>query len=144
MSRANKLSGVVAHDLSGLFRSNLAGGEHVDDLRILESNEGFCRIVPQVEHHQNDLAGGKMPSDDLGENAAWWWTMILALNLNNIMKGLALDKEWKPVRLKAIRFRLLNLPGLVVEHARRLLVKLSCSHPSFPFLCWQCGKGFSR
>jgi hypothetical protein len=83
---------------------------------------------------KNDLAGGKMPSGDFGENAAWWWMMILALNLNNIMKALALGKEWQPKRLKAIRFRLVNLPGRVVEHARMLLVKLSGRHPSCELL----------
>jgi len=31
---------------------------------------------------KDDLAGGKLPSEDFGENAAWWWIMILALNLN--------------------------------------------------------------
>ena len=83
---------------------------------------------------KNDLAGGTMPSGDFGENAAWWWMMILALNLNNIMKTLALGKEWKSRRLKAIRFRLVNLPGRVVEHARTLLVKLSDRHPSYELL----------
>jgi hypothetical protein len=29
-----------------------------------------------------DLAGGKLPSGDFGENADWWGIMILALNLN--------------------------------------------------------------
>ena len=83
---------------------------------------------------KNDLAGGKMPSGDFGENAAWWWIMILALNLNNIMKALVLGKEWKPKRLKAIRFWLVNLPGRVVEHARMLLMKLSGRHPCYDLL----------
>ncbi|MDT8334898.1 MAG: IS1380 family transposase, partial [Desulfurivibrionaceae bacterium] len=47
---------------------------------------------------------------------------------------LVLGKEWKPKRLKAIRFWLVNLPGRVVEHARRLSVKLSGRHPSFDLL----------
>ena len=35
---------------------------------------------------KDDLAGGKLPSDDFGENASWWWIMILAHNLNAMMK----------------------------------------------------------
>jgi len=41
---------------------------------------------------KEDLAGGKLPSGDFGENAAWWWMMILALNLNAMMKKLVLGK----------------------------------------------------
>ncbi len=36
---------------------------------------------------KGDLAGGKLPSGDFGENAAWWMFMILAYNLNAAMKG---------------------------------------------------------
>ena len=32
-----------------LILLNLAGGESVDDLRILEADEGFCRILRRVE-----------------------------------------------------------------------------------------------
>jgi hypothetical protein len=32
------------------------------------------------------LAGGRFPSSDPGENAAWWWIIILALNVQTIMK----------------------------------------------------------
>jgi hypothetical protein len=28
---------------------------------------------------KGDFAGGKLPSGDFGENAAWWWIMILAM-----------------------------------------------------------------
>ena len=45
---------------------------------------------------KEDLAGGKLPSDDFGENAAWWWIMILAMNLNSIMKQVALGKSGRP------------------------------------------------
>ena len=26
---------------------------------------------------KDDLAGGKLPSEDFGENAAWWWILVL-------------------------------------------------------------------
>jgi hypothetical protein len=42
---------------------------------------------------KDDLAGGKLPSDDFGENAAWWWIMILAFNLNAIMKKMAMGNS---------------------------------------------------
>lgn len=83
---------------------------------------------------KNDLAGGKLPSGDFGENAAWWWCMILALNLNQIMKRLVLGKGWVSKRMKAIRFTLVNLPGRVTERSRRLTIRLGKHHPAFDWL----------
>jgi len=80
---------------------------------------------------KTDLAGGNLPSGDFGENAAWWWMMILASNLDVIMKKLVLGQSWATKRLKAIRFHLINLPGRVINHARGLIIRISKSHPSF-------------
>ncbi|MCP4597146.1 transposase, partial [Neptuniibacter sp.] len=74
---------------------------------------------------KEDLAGGKLPSDDFGVNAAWWWIMILSLNLNASMKRLVLGKAWACKRMKAIRFSLINLPARVMERSRQLFIRLS-------------------
>jgi hypothetical protein len=37
---------------------------------------------------KDDLAGGKLPSGNFGENAAWWWLTVLAFNLNMAMMTL--------------------------------------------------------
>jgi len=83
---------------------------------------------------KEDLAGGKFPSGDFGENAAWWWIMILALNLNQAMKQLVLGGNWASKRLKAIRFSLINLPGRVLERSRGVVIRLSKNHPGFDWL----------
>lgn len=83
---------------------------------------------------KEDLAGGKLPSEDFGENAAWWWIMILALNLNAAMKSLVMGRSWIKKRMKAIRFSLINLPARIVERSRWLLVRISVRHPSFELL----------
>ena len=83
---------------------------------------------------KEDLAGGKLPSDDFGVNAAWWWIMILALNLNAAMKRLVLGKAWISKRMKAIRFSLINLPGRVMERSRGLYIRLSKNNPCLDWL----------
>ena len=83
---------------------------------------------------KDDLAGGKLPSEDFGENAAWWWVMILAFNLNAMMKRLALGKRFSSKRMKAVRFSLINLPGLVVKRSRGLIIRLTKNHPSLEVL----------
>jgi hypothetical protein len=73
---------------------------------------------------KSDLAGGQMPSGLFGANAAWWALMILAFNLNAAMKRLALGERWATTRMKALRFHLIGLPGRVVSHARKLIIRL--------------------
>jgi hypothetical protein len=80
------------------------------------------------------LAGGKLPSSAFGENAAWWWIMVLAFNLNSAMKQLVLQGSWVTQRMKAIRFSLIGLPGRVMKHARGLIVRLVKNHPSLAVL----------
>ena len=83
---------------------------------------------------KNDLAGGRLPSGLFGSNAAWWAMAVLAFNLNSTMKRLVLGQEWASRRLKAVRFALIALPGRVVRHARRLIIRLARGHPSYELL----------
>ena len=83
---------------------------------------------------KDDLAGGRLPSGNLGANAAWWAIMILAFNLHAAMKRIVLGGEWAQKRMKAIRCKLIHVPGRVVRHARGLLIRLSGKHPSFQTL----------
>ena len=83
---------------------------------------------------KEDLAGGEVPSGKFGVNAAWWWIMVLALNLNQVMKQFVLGQNWTTKRLKAIRFTLINLPARVMKLARQLIIRVSKNHPSFDWL----------
>ncbi len=83
---------------------------------------------------KEDLAGGRLPSGDFGENAAWWAIMILALNLNAAMKQLVLPPQWGRKRFKALRFGLINLAAVVRRRSRQLEVLLSPKPPAFELL----------
>jgi len=79
---------------------------------------------------KEDLAGGKLPSKLFGANAAWWAIMLLAYNLHSAMKRLVLGGQWVHKRLKAIRYAIIGVAGRVLEHGRRLIVRLTGGHPS--------------
>jgi hypothetical protein len=83
---------------------------------------------------KSDLAGGQLPSSQFGANAAWWQIMILAFNLNSLMKRMALPESWGSKRLKALRFGLINQAGRVVNHARQLCIRLSRGNPVYMLL----------
>jgi hypothetical protein len=83
---------------------------------------------------KEDLAGGTLPSGDFGENAAWWWIMVLAFNLNAALKSLVLGGRWVHKRMKAIRFYLINIPARVMERSRQLSLRLSAGDPAYGWL----------
>jgi len=83
---------------------------------------------------KQDLAGGTLPSGDFGENAAWWWIMILALNLNAALKSLALGEKWGCKRMKAMRFYLINIPARVIGRSRQLSLRLNSGDPAYGWL----------
>jgi len=106
-----------------------------DGNELIRWSYGRCGKSEEVHSvMKEDLAGSKLPSNDFGENAAWWWIMILALNLNAAMKRLVLGPSWVSKRMKAIRFALINLPAQVVDHSRYQLVRLSKAHRSLKWL----------
>ena len=80
---------------------------------------------------KSDLAGGQFPSGQFGANAAWWQIMLLAFNLNSLMKHLALPENWGSKRLKALRFGLINQAGRVVQHSRQLFIRLNRNNPVY-------------
>ena len=57
--------------------------------------------------------------------------MILAMNLNTILKRLVLGGSWASRRMKAIRFSFINIPGRIVERSREMIVRLVKDHPVF-------------
>jgi hypothetical protein len=83
---------------------------------------------------KEDLAGGQLPSGDFGENAAWWWMMVLALNLNVALKQLVLGRPWEQRRMKAIRFALIHLPGRVLNRSRQWIIRLGKSSSAYRLL----------
>jgi len=83
---------------------------------------------------KEDLAGGTLPSGDFGENAAWWWIMVLAFNLNAALKSLVLGGRWVHKRMKAMRFYLINIPARVIGRSRQLSLRLSAGDPAYGWL----------
>ncbi len=83
---------------------------------------------------KQDLASGRLPTSRFGANDAWWGIMVLAFNLNSLMKRLVLPEGWAPMQLNAIRFGFINLARRVIYRARQLVSHLSQGHPAYELL----------
>jgi len=123
----------------------LPGPPEYESMEKGDKPETYCFLL--LNHHKRcgkseeahavmkeDLAGGTLPSGKFGKNAAWWWIMMLAFNLNTAMKNLVLQDSWAAKRMKALRFSLINLPARVIERSRRLFIRLTKGHPSLEAL----------
>ena len=53
----------------------------------------------------------------------------LTHNLLQFLKSAALPEDMERMRPKSLRFRLFNLAGRIVRHARQATLKLSGEHP---------------
>lgn len=89
---------------------------------------------------KTDFTGGMFPSSKFGVNAAWWQIMILAMNLNEMMKRIVLGMQWIPKRMKAVRFSLIALPGKVMGKSRQLFIRLAEDHPALQVILEARGK----
>lgn len=86
----------------------------------------YERCGPSEQVHRamkDEFAGGTLPCSGFGQNTAWWWIMLLALNLNEVMKRLVLDVGLAKRKMKAIRFRLINIPGRIITTGRQLIIR---------------------
>jgi hypothetical protein len=103
-----------------------------DVIRFHDGRCGKCEEAHKIL--KEDFAGGKMPSNEFGANAAWWQIAILAMNIASTMKRVVLGGVWAKRRMKAIRFLLISVPGRVVEKARQLYLRLSRDHPALELI----------
>lgn len=97
----------------------------LDGNSLIQWHRKRCGKSEQIHSIQKEgLAGGQLPSNLFGVNAAWWQIMILSLNLNRLMQLAALPDELKESKMKALRFHVIQLPGRVIHHARQWFVRV--------------------
>ena len=76
---------------------------------------------------KNELAAGVMPSKYFGTNAAWLRLAVISYNVMTALKRLALPAELLPARPKRLRFLIINTPGRLVHHARKMGLRLAAT-----------------
>lgn len=103
-----------------------------NDLSMLELLR-WHRERSNCENHIKELKHGfglaSLPSGDFFVNAVYLRIMTLAFNLIASFKRSVLPTSWALHTLKTLRFRLLNIPGIVVRHARQLYLRISRHWP---------------
>lgn len=113
-------SGEVRYKLFALVTNR-----NMDGSELIQWHRKRCGKSEHAHSMQKEgLAGGQLPSNLFGVNAAWWQIMVLAFNLNRLMQIAALPKAFRESKMKALRFHVIQMPGRVIHHARQVYVQV--------------------
>jgi hypothetical protein len=99
--------------------------------------EAWFRQRGQIEERIKDsklgMALRHLPSGAAAVNAVWMWAALLALNCSALLQALAgIDTDGRGrAHGKRLRRELIGVPGRLVRHAGRLIVRVS---PRYAYL----------
>jgi len=80
--------------------------------RLLQWHREKAGTIEHVHDEvKNALAGGHVPSQLFGANAAWFKLNLIAYNLGSAVKGLCLAEDERIVRWKKLRLLIVHLSG---------------------------------
>lgn len=97
--------------------------------RLLNWHREKAGTVEHVHDEiKNALAGGHVPSQLFGANAAWFKLTLMLYNIGSAIKGLCLEGEERLARWKKLRLLLIHLSGRLNRNACVLRVRF-CASP---------------
>ncbi|MBN2246908.1 MAG: IS1380 family transposase [Candidatus Aminicenantes bacterium] len=81
-----------------------------------------------IKEEKEGFAIENIMSGDFLANAALFQMQLLAYNLVQYFKYTNLKRSWWNLRIKQLRFRLINIAGVVVNHARKTILRISLNY----------------
>lgn len=84
-----------------------------------------------IKEEKEGYAVENILSEDFLANAALFQMQLLAYNLVQYFKYAHLKRRWWTLRIKQLRYRLINIAGVVVNHARKTILRLSVHYKYF-------------
>jgi hypothetical protein len=80
--------------------------------RVIEWHREKAGTIEHVhEEVKNGLAGGVLPSGKFGANAAWFRFSLLTYNVLSLIRGLALDGDFRRAKIRTLRLHLIHVAG---------------------------------
>ena len=97
--------------------------------RVIEWHREKAGTIEHVhEEVKNGLAGGVLPSGKFGANAAWFRFSLLTYNVLSLIRGLALDGDFRRAKIRTLRLHLINVAGRMNRFGCKLKLRF-CAPP---------------
>jgi hypothetical protein len=91
---------------------------------VWEDYNQRARIELTIRDLDYDHFITKVPTGRFLSNFAYFWHCVLSYNLVLIFKNFVLAGEWSKYRLSTLRKKLIKVPGRLVKHSGRMVMRL--------------------
>jgi hypothetical protein len=126
--RLLKPQGSLFHDGTDRHHYAVVTNLDWDGAKLLNWHREKAGTVEHVHDEvKNGLAGGHVPSQFMGANAAWFKLNLITYNLISLIKGLCLGPEERTARLKKFRLLVVHLAGRLNRNACVLRLRFCAS-----------------
>ena len=105
--------------------------ETMNTLEVLDHHNDRGRMEKAIGELKGGFGMDHLPCGQLMANAAFLQVCLIAYNLVQTFKSVALPKGWEKFEIKNLRFRLLCRAAKLVRHAGQTILKLSHSYAHF-------------
>jgi hypothetical protein len=99
--------------------------------RVVHFYRGRGDAENVIKEEKEGYAVENILSEDFLANAALFQMQLLAHNLVQYFKCTHLKRSWWTLRIKQLRYRLINIAGVVANHARKTILRLSVHYKYF-------------
>lgn len=107
--------------------------------KVIKRHRGRCGSVEYFHSQTRQLGMDLMPSGYFRVNAGWYALGCLTHNLLRLLQHQLFPKDWKKLEIRTLRFRFLRSVALVIQKARRVVLRFCENHPvtSVYFQAWE-------
>jgi hypothetical protein len=101
---------------------------------VWEDYNQRARIELNIRDLDYDHFITKVPTGIFLSNFAYLWHCVLSYNLVLIFKNFVLTGEWSKYRLSTLRKKLITIPGRLVNHSGKMVMRLIADFPYLDIL----------
>ena len=101
---------------------------------VWEDYNQRARIELNIRDLDYDHFITKVPTGRFLSNFAYFWHCVLSYNLVLIFKNFVLTGEWSKYRLSTLRKKLITIPGRLVNHSGKMVMRLIADFPYLDIL----------